>query len=141
MRHRLKKIKFKGGYDATRALVKKLAYNFLTRGKIKTTLKRAKVVKKTIEKLVEKMKEENDKNKAFFLSYFGQKRKLLPLFFKVIGPVFKEIKGGYVRVIKLLQRESDGASQALVEWSKPVVYESLKDEKKSRKEKRKLKKS
>jgi len=139
MRHRVKKIKFKGGYDATRALLKKLAYNFLTRGKIKTTLAKAKVLKSAIEKLVEKMKEENEKNKAFFLSYFGQKRKLLPLFFKVIGPVFKEVKGGYVRIIKLGQRDSDGASQALVEWTKPVVYENLEDRKTREKEKKDVK--
>jgi len=139
MRHRVKKIKFKGGYDATRALVKKLAYNFLTRGKIKTTLKKAKVLKSTLEKLVEKMKEENEKNKMFFLSYFGQKRKLLPLFFKVIGPVFKEIKGGYVRIVKLGQRDSDGANQALVEWTKPVVYENFENKKKKKNKTKEIK--
>ncbi len=82
MRHRVKNIKFKGGYDATRALVKKLAYNFLTRGKIKTTLKKAKVLKSTLEKLVEKMKEENEKNKMFFLSYPSSKKPAFAAFFQ-----------------------------------------------------------
>jgi LSU ribosomal protein L17P len=63
------------------------------------------------------MKEENQKNKEFFINYFG-KRNLTPLFFKVIGPVFKEVKGGYVRVIKLGKRDSDGADIARVEWTK-----------------------
>jgi len=134
MRHRVKKIKFKGGYDATRALIKKLTYNFLIRGKIKTTLAKAKILKSAIEKLVEKMKGENEKNKKFFLSYFGGKRKLLPLFFNVIGPVFKETAGGYVRIIKLGQRDSDGAEEALIEWVKPVVYP--KEEKKKKKVKK-----
>jgi len=137
MRHRVKKIKFKGGYDATRSLIKKLAYNFLTRGKIKTTLAKAKALKSTIEKLVEKMKEDNEKNRNFFLSYFGGKRKLLPLFFNLIGPVFKDIQGGYVRILKLGQRDSDGAQEALVEWTKPIVYpkEEKKKKEKVKKEK------
>jgi len=134
MRHRVKKIKFKGGYDATRALLKKLSYNFLIKGKIKTTLAKAKVLKSKIEKLVEKMKEENDKNKNFFISYFGGKKQLLPLFFKIIGPVFKDVRGGYVRVVKIGKRDSDGAEEALVEWTKPVVYEDFKNKKKEKKE-------
>jgi len=121
MRHRVKKIKFKGGYDATRMLIKKLSYNFFTRGKITTTLTKAKILKSRIEKLVGKMKEENEKNKNFFINYFG-KKKLLPLFFKVIGPVFRDISGGYVRIIKIGRRDSDGAEMAKLEWTKPVVY-------------------
>jgi len=128
MYHRVKKIKFKGGYDATRMFIKKLLYNFLIRGKIKTTLVKAKVLKSKIESLVEKMKEENDKNKKFFNKYFGKKN-LNALFFKVIGPVFKELKGGYVRVIKLGKRDSDGADIAKVEWTRPVVYENLENKK------------
>jgi large subunit ribosomal protein L17 len=133
MYHRVKKIKFKGGYDATRMLIKKLSYNFLTKGKIETTLVRAKALKPKIESLVEKMKEENEKNKKFFINYFG-KRNLTPLFFKVIGPIFKEVKGGYVRIIKLGKRDSDGADIAKVEWTKPVVYENLENKKTKKKE-------
>jgi len=136
MRHRVKKIKFKNGYDANRALVKKLVYNFLTRGKIKTTLAKAKVLKSKVEWLVEKMKEENEKNKSFFIKYFGRK-KLFYLFFKVIGPVFKDIVGGYVRIVKLGKRDSDGAEMAKVEWTKPVVY----PQKNNRKNKTKGKKN
>jgi large subunit ribosomal protein L17 len=133
MYHRVKKIKFKGGYDATRMLIKKISYNFLTKGKIETTLVRAKALKPKIESLVEKMKEENEKNKKFFINYFG-KRNLTPLFFKVIGPIFKEVKGGYVRIIKLGKRDSDGADIAKVEWTKPVVYENLENKKTKKKE-------
>jgi len=139
MYHRVKKIKFKGGYDATRMLVKKLVYNFLTRGKIETTLKRAKVLKSKIEALVEKMKEDNEKNRNFFINYFG-KKKLIPIFFKVIGPVFKEIKGGYVKIVKVGKRDSDGADMAKVEWTKPIVYEDLKDKKTKKSEVKKIKK-
>jgi len=121
MHHRIKKVKFKGGYDANKMLIKKLAFNFLMTGQIKTTLIKAKVLKSKIERLVEKMKEENEKNKYFFLRYFG-KKKILPLLFKIVGPVFKEVKGGYVRIIKIGQRDSDGAPMAKVEWTKPVVY-------------------
>ena len=133
MRHRVKKIKFKGGYDATRMLIKKLAYNFLTRGKIETTLSKAKMLKSQIERLVEKMKKKNEKNRQFFIKYFG-KRHLLSLFFKTIGPVFANVNGGYVRIVNLGKRDSDGADIAKLEWTKPVVYQKKDDNKKAKKE-------
>lgn len=122
MRHRVKKIKFRQGKDATDMLMRKLAINFFSRGKLKTTLKKAKVLKSRVEKLVEKVKEKNQANKNYLLRFLGE-NKLIDLLFENVGPVLKDKTGGYVKVVKLGYRPSDGAPYARLEWAYPVVIE------------------
>lgn len=120
MRHRVKKIKFSDGYDANRALVRKLAVNFFLKGKLTTTLAKAKAIKPVIEKLIEKMKVKTESN----LNYLKQKldsKEVLKIAYKDISPVIAKINGGYVRVVKLGKRESDGAEVGRIEWVYPII--------------------
>lgn len=120
MRHRVKKIKFSKGVDANRALVRKLAVNFFLKGKLSTTLSKAKAIKPVIERLVEKMKVKTESN----LNYLKQKlnnKEVIEMAYRDIGPTVIKINGGYVRVIKLGQRESDGAETARIEWVYPII--------------------
>ena len=120
MRHRVKKIKFSNGVDANRALVRKLAVNFFLKGKLSTTLSRAKAMKPVIEKLIEKMKVKTESN----LNYLKQKlddKEILKIAYRDISPVILKINGGYIRIIKLGRRESDGAETARIEWVYPII--------------------
>lgn len=120
MRHRVKKIKFSNGIDANRALVRKLAVNFFLKGKLTTTLSKAKAIKPVIEKLIEKMKVKTESN----LNYLKQKldnKEVLEIAYKDISPVIVKINGGYIRVVKLGKRESDGAETARIEWVYPII--------------------
>ena len=120
MRHRIKKIKFGDGYDANRALVRKLAVNFFLKGKLMTTLTKAKAMKPVIEKLIEKMKVKTEAN----LNYLRQKldsSEVIEIAYNDIGPAIEKINGGYIRIIKLGRRESDGAETARIEWVYPVI--------------------
>lgn len=120
MRHGVKKIKFSDGIDANRALVRKLAVNFLLKGKLTTTLFKAKTMKPVIERLVEKMKVKTESN----VNYLKQKldsRAVITMAYKDISPVIAKISGGYVRVIKLGKRGSDGAEMGRIEWAYPIV--------------------
>jgi len=120
MRHRVKKIKFSNGVDANRALVRKLAVNFFLKGKLLTTLSRAKAMKPVIEKLIEKMKVKTESN----LNYLKQKlddKEVLKIAYRDISPVIEKINGGYIRIIKLGRRESDGAETARIEWVYPII--------------------
>ncbi len=125
MRHRVNKIRFKQGKDATRMLVRKLTVNFLTHSRIETTLKRAKVLKSVIEKLVEKAKVESEANKNKLLSAFNDKR-LVDKMFKEIGKAMKDKVGGYVRIVRLGSGRDDGAEMARLEWAHPIVIEEKK---------------
>lgn len=123
MRHRVKKIKFSDGYDANRALVRKLAVNFFLKGKLTTTLSKAKAVKPVIEKLIEKMKVKSESN----VNYLKQKldnKEVLKIAYKDISPVIAKINGGYIKVIKLGKRASDGAEVGRIEWVYPIIKQS-----------------
>jgi len=127
MRHKVKKIKFNFGKDANRALIRKLAVNFLDKGYLQTTLAKAKVLKSHLEKLVTKMKLKSEANKNFLLKYLASK-KVVDDGFTRVGPALFKIQGGYVRIIKLGPRSSDGSPMAKVEWAYPVVKEIVKKE-------------
>lgn len=116
MRHRVKKIKLKGGKDANKMLMVKLAGNFFDKGELTTTVKKAKLVKAYIEQLVEKSKVKTEANKNCLLHYLHNK-KIVNFLFETVGPAFKNVNGGYVRIIKIGQRDSDGAAMAKLEWS------------------------
>ncbi len=130
MRHRVKKIKFKLGKDSTETILKKLLVNFFTRGRLKTTLTRAKTLKPVVENLVEKMKEETQANHNYLLRYFGDVE-LFDLFYRNIGPALKDKTGGYVKIARLGFRDTDGAEITQVEWAYPIVIDNPKKEKKS----------
>lgn len=130
MRHRIKKIKFKKGRDASKMLLRKLLVNFLTKGKIVTTLKKAKVLKSAVERLVEKSKKFSEANKNCLLKILGDCH-LVQEQFKTVGTVLKDKIGGYVRVLKLDQRASDGALMAKLEWVYPVILEEKSKKKKA----------
>ncbi len=121
MRHRDKKIKFRSGKDANKMLVRKLLVNFFFNGKIETTLGRAKVVKSLVDKLVKKIIVKNEANKNYLLKILDD-QKLIVRLFKETGPILKDKPGGgYVKIVKLLNRDSDGADVARVEWVYPVL--------------------
>lgn len=129
MRHRSKKIKFNYGKDAKDMLVRQLASNFLTRGILTTTFKKAKVTRSEVEHLVTKAKVKSESNINTLLRRLAEKS-IVSLLFDTIAPVFKSVNGGYTRIIKLQQRKTDGAQIVRLEWTSPVVIPSKKSEEK-----------
>jgi large subunit ribosomal protein L17 len=120
MRHGYKKFKFQFGKDANDMLLRKLAVNFVTHGTMVTTEKKAKALDMYLSKLIEKSKEQTEANKNYLLHHFGSVAMVNTMFEKV-GPVMKEVHGGYVNMKRMQQRYSDGAMMVQVTWSKPVV--------------------
>ena|SRR3989344_7755652 len=117
MRHGVKKTKFHKGRDSHRALVRKLVLNFIEHGKLETTLKRAQVVKSTVDSLTYKSLTSSESNKNVLLRQLGDvsaTKKML----NEIGPAFKTGTGGFVRLIKLGQRQGDNAEVAQLTWTK-----------------------
>lgn len=125
MRHRSKKIKFNYGKDAKDMLVRQLAFNFLTKGVMVTTYKKAKVTRSEIERLVSKAKVKSEANRNVLLRRIA-KESTVALLFDTIAPIFKSIHGGYTRIIKLQQRKTDGAQIVRLEWTSPVVFATKK---------------
>lgn len=127
MRHRVSKVKFRGGRDSTRMMTRKLLMNFLNKGKLTSTEKRIKVLRSKTEVIVNKAKRNSQSDKNYIQSRLNDK-KTLGVVINQIAPNFTDRSSGYVRIVKLPHRATDGAKLARLEWIKPVVLE---EEKKS----------
>ena len=122
MRHRVKNTKFRQGVDANRMMFRKMMLNFLQNAKLTTTHARAKALKSHLERVISKSREKTESNKNYLLQFFP-KQIVSEIMFKQVGPAFAKIVGGYVRVIRLNSRVTDGAQISRVEWAHPIVVE------------------
>lgn len=123
MRHRIKKIKFKKGKDAIKSTIRKLVFNFIKKGKIETTLKKAKILKGLIDSLTAKAQEKKESVKNILFKYLNDKE-MIDKIFNSIAPNFKDRKGGFVRIIKTGARFGDGAEMSRIEWVKSIEINS-----------------
>lgn len=114
MRHHNANRKFGLPADQRKALLRSLARNLVVREKIQTTEAKAKELRPFVEKLITRSKVNTLPTKRFLTTQVGHDgaKKLI----ESLGPKFAERKGGYIRVIKLPRRVSDGSSMAQVEF-------------------------
>ncbi|MDK2921230.1 MAG: large subunit ribosomal protein [Desulfonauticus sp.] len=117
MRHRKKGRKLNRTWEHRKAMFKNMAQSLVVHGRIKTTLPKAKELRRVADKLIT-LALRNDlpaRRQAFkILENHGLVKKL----FDEIGPRFKDVPGGYTRVVKLaLPRRGDCAKMAIVEFS------------------------
>lgn len=96
------------------ALLKNLAVALILNERIETTDGKAKELRKFVEPLITKAKTNTVPNARALhgtLPESGAVKKLL----SDLGPKYQERPGGYVRLVKLGQRASDGAERVSVE--------------------------
>ncbi|MGL4367146.1 MAG: 50S ribosomal protein L17 [Brevinemataceae bacterium] len=115
MRHGKKVAKLSRTKSARSALFRNLAQSFFKYESIKTTLPKAKALRPYIEKLVTKAKSNSLHNRRLVLQKIYDKQVVSKLF-ENIAPRFLTRNGGYLRIIKLGQRQTDGAEMAIVEF-------------------------
>lgn len=95
------------------ALMKSLAYALAVEGKIKTTEAKAKSLRPYFEKLITLGKTGTLASRRTLESRVGARAgKIIAT---DLSPRYKERKGGYLRITKMLRRASDGAPQAVIE--------------------------
>lgn len=111
MRHQ-KKQKLGKGTDHRRKLLKTLASSAILYERIETSYANAKAAKSYVEKAITQAKDNSLHSRRLLLG------KLSPLAtrkaLEVLGPKFKERKGGYTRLIKLNDPKA-GKSKAVLE--------------------------
>jgi large subunit ribosomal protein L17 len=116
MRHHNTKRKFGRDKNQRKALLSSLALNLIVRGKIKTTMPKAKELRPFIEKLVTKAKKGDAATRRVVISKLSNRSKEVKKLFEVIAPKYIDKKGGYTRVLKLGARKADGAEMAIIEF-------------------------
>ena len=115
MRHKSKKITLDRAKAGRRALVANLIESLILYEKIKTTKAKARATRSAVEKLITTAKKNTlaaRRQIAKTLYTENAVKKLM----EVYGPKYKEIKGGYTRIIVLKNRKGDGAEEAVVEF-------------------------
>ncbi len=101
--------------DHRRALLANLAISLIEHKRITTTLAKAKALKKYVEPLVTKSKEDSTNSRRVVFSYLQNKEAIKELF-GVVAPKVGDRPGGYTRIIKIGHRSCDAADMAFIEF-------------------------
>lgn len=115
MRHRISDKRLNRDKDHRKALLRGLSTELLLRGKIETTLAKAKAVRPYVEKLVTKAKDDG-RGRVLRLSKDITNVDALKRLFAEIAPKFSARRGGYTRIVKLARRLGDRAQTARIEF-------------------------
>ena len=98
-----------------RALLANLAVSLIMHKRITTTLAKAKELRKYLEPLVTKSKADSTHSRRMVFSYLNNKEAVTELFREVSGKI-ADRTGGYLRIIKLGNRQGDNAEMAMIEF-------------------------
>ena len=96
------------------AMLRGLVTLFLEKGKIETTVTRAKEVRSLAEKMITIAKEDTLANKRLVMT-FVTKESVTHKLFTEIAPKYADRNGGYTRISKLGPRRGDAAEMAILE--------------------------
>ena len=114
MRHGFKKRTLNKKIAHRRAMFANMAVALVKHEQIKTTLPKAKELRPIFEKLITKGKTNTLHIRRQLLSFLRDE-KAVEKVLSVLGPRYKERKGGYVRVLKAGFRFGDCAPMGIVE--------------------------
>lgn len=114
MKKRKKGRKFNRKKDQREAFIESLARALILKGRIETTLARAKELSSFVEKKITKAKKGDLAARRELSKDFSANvvKKLL----EEMAPLYKERAGGYTRIIKTGVRESDASKMAIIEF-------------------------
>ena len=96
------------------SMLRGLVTFLLEKGRIETTVTRAKEVRSLTEKLITLAKEDNLHNKRQALAFIT-KEDVTKKLFDEIAPKYADRNGGYTRIIKIGPRRGDSAEMAIIE--------------------------
>ncbi len=102
-------------HEHRKALFSNMAGSLIEHEQIKTTLPKAKELRRVVEKLVTLGKRGDLHARRLAASRLKQDAHVAKLF-DVLGPRYKERNGGYVRVLKAGFRYGDMAPMAIIEF-------------------------
>ncbi len=127
MRHRKSGRKLGRNSSHRKAMFRNMATSLVQHETIKTTLPKAKELRRVIEPLITLAKEDGVANRRLAFSRLRDKAAVGKLF-SDLGPRFKERPGGYLRILKMGPRPGDSAPMALVQLvDGPVTAETAED--------------
>ena len=100
--------------DHRQAMLANMAISLIMHKRITTTVAKAKALKKYVEPLITKAKDDSTNSRRVVFSYLQNKEAIKELF-GIVAEKVGDRPGGYTRVIKLGLRKGDGAETAFIE--------------------------
>ena len=116
MLHAKKARKFGRVKGVRNALLKGLAVSLIKHGKIQTTEAKAKSLRMFIEPLVTKAKIGGVAQRRLISSRLNNNIPETKKLVDVLAPKYKDVAGGYTRIIKTPTRLKDSAKMAVIEF-------------------------
>lgn len=101
-------------YGHRSAMLSNMAISLILNKRIVTTVPKAKELRKFVEPLITKGKDNSTHSRRVVFSYLQNKEAAKELF-DVVGPKVADRPGGYVRIIKAGFRPGDNAEMAYIE--------------------------
>ena len=114
MRHNLSGRKLNRTSSHRKALLMNLSNALIKHEQITTTLPKAKELRPFVEKLITLGKKGDLQSRKKAISILNEKKNVKKLF-DIFSKRYEKRKGGYTRIVKLLNRYGDNAATAVIE--------------------------
>ena len=114
MRHRKSGRQLNRNSSHRKAMFQNMANSLFLHEAIKTTLPKAKELRRVVEPLITKAKSDSVANRRHVFSKLRDDAMVAKLFTE-LGPFYKDRPGGYIRILKAGFRSGDKAPMAVVQ--------------------------
>jgi large subunit ribosomal protein L17 len=142
MRHHLSGRQLSRNAPHRHAMFRNMAASLLRHETIRTTLPKAKELRRVVEPLITLGKTDSDSNRRRAFAQLRDAEVVVKLF-ETLGPRFKARPGGYTRILRMDERPGDNAPMALMllmDQPEPVTEEAAEEAAEGAKKKRAPKK-
>ncbi len=120
MRHRKSGRRLGRNSSHRKAMFRNMAASMLKHETIRTTLPKAKELRRVVEPLITLAKQDSVANRRLAFDRLRDKEVVGKLFTD-LGPRFKDRPGGYLRILKMGPRPGDAAPMAIVMLTEQAV--------------------
>ncbi len=124
MRHKSKVKKLGRTKSHREAMLNNLVTSLFEHGQVKTTLPKAKEARRLAERLITKAKKDDLSARRYVLRFIKRKE-IMKKLFSEIAPKYKDVNGGYTRIVRIGKRRGDAAEEVLFSL---VDFETSKEE-------------
>jgi large subunit ribosomal protein L17 len=141
MRHQLSGRQLSRNAPHRRAMLRNMAASLLKHETIRTTVPKAKELRRVVEPLITLAKVDTEAKRRLAFSRLRD-AKVVDKLFDDLGPRFKARAGGYTRILRMMPRPGDNAEMALMQLvDGPAAVAAAGDEEGGKKAKAKAKKA
>ena len=121
MRHRRRVKHFKRDTNGRKALIKGLVSNLVEHGRIRTTLTKAKELRRHVERAITMGKKGSVHARRLLLSRYPN-QEVVETIMSDLAPRMKDRPGGYTRILKLSNRPGDNAPECFIEFVIKIAF-------------------